>query len=330
MKIQSRSIPETLKNPSAYRGVLIYGPDESIARDYLASLSLTFTQKDPGTTIERIHANKLKSEPYLLGEALSSFSLLSSSIVVVLEDTGDNATSTIKGCMEMESCQNFLIVIAEELGPRSSLRMLFEKEKNLAAIACYEDNESASRQYIAKLLREKQITFDEECVPLIFSLTGNHRGLLFQSVEKIAMYLDPGERLTIPLTMDILFQQGEASTDDFCFAVLDQKPSIVVNALDKMLKLNKAPVSLLRSLSRYIERLIILQQLRENGKATEEAFNALRPPVFFMHKSKYEQHLSRYSLPVLLRMLGKLTREEKKLKLSPSPSLSITQLFLGK
>lgn len=330
MKIQSRAIEDTLRKHANYKAFLIYGPDTSIAEDHLKTLISLFTAKDAGVNVERLRAEKVKSEPFLLGEAVSSFSLLSDSSLIVLEDATDTLTSTIQDIVASDTCQNFLVVMAHELGPRSSLRGFFEKDQKVAAIACYEDSDQASLAYVRRLLNEQGIKFQDDAVHLLVSLTGHHRGLLQGNVSKLALYLEAGESFTLDIAKTLFTSQDESSLDDFCFQALDKNRVKLSVSLANLLSQNVQPIAIMRAVSRYTERLILLKQATLKGQNQKDAFKSgVRPPVFYMHEQKYAEHLSRFSLPTLLGILHAVTDQEEKLKRSASPSLSITRFFLS-
>ncbi len=327
MKIQARAIEDTLRKHANFRAFLIYGSDPSIGEDYLKTIIAQFTARDPGVNIEKLSGAKVKSEPYLLGEAVSSFSLLSSSSLIVLEDAGDSHTSLIQEVINSDTCQNFLVVMAHELSPRSSLRAFFEKDVKVAAIPCYEDNDRASVAYLRRLLNERHIRAQEDALTLLVSLIGHHRGLLSGGVDKIALYLGEDETLTLETVKELFISQDEFSLDEFCFLALDKNRAQLSSSLSRLISSNVQPVAILRSVSRYTERLILIKQAIAKGHAQKDAYKMVRPPVFFMHEQKYAEHLSRFSLPTLLGILYALTDHEKKLKRSASPALSISSFF---
>ncbi len=183
MKLAVNDIPGFLKSPPAgLRGVLLYGPDGGLARERAEQLckKVANNPSDPFNVIELNETHVLEDEARLADE-LSAMSLMGGRRLVKLRDAGDKSTPIIQSALAHAKGDGFLIVLADELGPRSSLRALFEKEPALAALPCYRDEGRSLEALIRSTLSAQGITFDADVLHYLGDHLGADRGITISS-----------------------------------------------------------------------------------------------------------------------------------------------------
>ena len=86
-------------------------------------------------------------------------------------------------------------------------------------------------------------------------------------------------------------------------------------------KLNSAVI--LRGLQNYLVRLIQAKTHINCGESPESAINTLRPPIFYMHKSTFLNHLKIWPLSALHKALSQSLIVEQNLKTAGAPQEAI-------
>src|SRR5690606_1597303 len=124
------------------KAVLIYGADEGQAREHAATLAKAVgaDPKDPFSFVE-ISEDQLKANPTLLHDELFAMSMMGGQRFVRLLADADGVAKTLEGIYNGKGSlpEAYLLVLAKELSARSALRNLFEAHPEMAAIACYKD-----------------------------------------------------------------------------------------------------------------------------------------------------------------------------------------------
>ena len=322
MKLTKRDIAAFMAKPSrSHRAVLFFGPDEGQVGMYRRQ-SLSALISDPGDTMAVTHltGDKVASEPSLLFEAMSAMSLLGDTPVVILDSATDKCSPVVKEALSMPECQNFLIVAAGDLAARSPLRALFEKEKNLAAFACYRDEGETLMRFLEGAFRERGIRIERDALHYLSAHMGNDRAVTIQEIEKISLFLGEEKSLSLRDAQLLVGGNDNFTLDDLCMALGSANHAALFSLADKLLMEGTHGVAILRSASRHFDRLRAAKYKMLEGKNAEDAMNALRPPVFYKYKPAFGKQVARLSEQKITRALAILQQGEIAIKSSKDPA----------
>lgn len=316
MKLNKRDMPGCLATlPKNYRAVLFYGPDEGQVALYRKQLlSILFPTPEDSMAIVPLASEKISSEPPLLYEALSSMSLLGAAPVVVVNPATDKVASAVGESLSMLECQNFLILCAGELSPRSPLRALFDKDKKLASFACYRDEGRDLVRFLEQALQAKGIRAERDAISYLSSQLGNDRSVSMQEIEKISLFLGEETYLSLRDAQALVGGNDNFSLDELCLALGNMNYAAVFSLTQKLLAEGINGVTILRAASRHFERLKEAKYKMQEGKGAEETMDALRPPVFFKAKPDFKKQLSMLSSHHILRACALLLEGEISIK----------------
>jgi DNA polymerase III subunit delta len=317
MKLAAGDIPGFLgAPPPQLRGVLLYGPDGGLIRERAEGLArkIVADPSDPFNTVELSEAALLEDEA-LLADELAAMSLMGGRRLIRLRDAGDKSASIIASALaHAAGSDSVLLVLAEELGPRSGLRALFEKETVLAALPCYKDEGRALESLIRGTLSARSIAFDADVLRYLTDHLGSDRGITMSELEKIMLYLGGEKRLTLSAVRQLVGASDDLTLDDLAQAVADGDLPALDEALPRLLAEGVAPVALLRGLVRYFQRLYALCGQMEDGASLERAIQQLRPPVFFRDVPVLKRQAPHWPRPRVTRALDLLLKAERDIK----------------
>lgn len=315
MKIAPADSARFLKNPHAScRGILVYGPDGGLVRERVNMLTALAVPSGDGFNITDIQEEKLLADPALLADELSAMSLLGGKRVVRIRAHSEKLAGIIEEAVAHTQEGNMLIVSAEELTPRSALRTAFEKSPLLAALACYKEDSRAREATIRTALSEQGIQCDGDVLRYLTEHLGNDRGVTLSELEKILVYKGDDTHLTLEEASALVGYNDDLSSDDVCQAVAGGDVAAADNALSRLLAEGAQPIMLLRSVTRYLQKLYSLRAMMEAGQTAEQAIQALRPPVFFREVPLLKKYLARWSSASLVKALGLLLETERDIK----------------
>jgi DNA polymerase III subunit delta len=286
---------------SACFSVLIYGPDYGATLN-IANRIAGKIVKDPSDPFSAtsIDNNRISQEPTVIFDEMSAISLFGDKKLIVFKnaenskETSSAIESAIKDLPESAKKSSFLIVTAGDLPPTSALRKFYESNEACAAIACYIEDEKDLSVKINRIFSSKKLRAVERGVIeyLADSCQGDSK-IIESEIEKLELYL--GETKEVKLE-DVLATTGnttEVETQDINNFICEGKPAQAQIAVKRAMDAGVAPIFIIRSLQRYIEKLHnCVNQVRDEGKSVDAVIESLRPPIFFKQKPAFRNHLN--------------------------------------
>jgi DNA polymerase III subunit delta len=321
MKLSGAAVDRFLDGPDAsVAAVLIYGPDKGLVAERCKRLgrSIVDDLSDPFSVVELTNAS-LKDDGARLGDEARAMSFGGGKRLVRLRDASDSASATVKAYLDDPAEDSMIIVDAHELGPRSSLRKLFEGHDRAAALACYAAEGRDLARSISEILTEYGVSADQDAVSMLTGSLGSDRALVRQELQKLALFVGDGGKASADDVASCLVDSGAVSLDQLAFAVGDGKSAAADAFLQKTVAEGVSEVAILRALQRHFQRLELVVSQSENGKSVSGAVAGLRPPVFFKYKERFERQARIWSGKGLQHALAVLTDAEVACKSTGTP-----------
>ncbi len=296
MKIQSKDSKSFLAKPGDYQGALVYGTDRGQVRTRVNEI-IAQLLKDPNDPFNKSELSNeaMLADPARLADELAAMSFTGDRRVIELRDVSDKVSDIIASAVEYLSPQNFLLVWADELNARSGIRALFEKQAKLASFACYKDEGAGLSQLVRDTLRGYGLKADHEVIIYLSEHLSGNRMIIVSELEKISLYYGDDTQLNVQMVRQIVGDPGEHTLDDICEAVADGNIESLCRSLDRLYDENMQPVVILRSVSRYFNRLFDIQmQQQSSGQSIDQVIKSLRPIVFFKQQPILARHAARW------------------------------------
>lgn len=332
MKLSVSDIPSFLLAPDKKcQAVLVYGPDGGLVRERVKAIAVKVVPDiaDPFNVVE-LTEEKLLADPPLLRDELAALSLMGGRRLVFLRDAGDKASGIIEEAFEGLPEGAFFIAYTDELSPRSSLRLLFEKHPRFAALPCYKDEGRSLEAVIRTTLEQYGLRANAEIMRYLAHHLGNDRGVTLSELEKLALYVGDEKELSLEAVQLLIGENTDHSMDDVCQAVAGRDPRALETALLRLSREGTPAIAILRALIRYFQRLHYLNALLENGQNADQAIASLRPPVFFKQAPLLKRQLALWKKDSVSHALQLLLETEKNAKSGAFPQETLCHhLFLS-
>lgn len=330
MKIGAREVKAFLGAPDKNcAAALFYGPDTGLGRERAQDIikQVLGEKHDPMSVLD-VNESRLLQDPAMLADELSAVSLLADKRVILVRDAGDKFTKIVEGASDLLRADVYLIVLADELGSRSSLRAWFEKAANAAAVACYHDEARDIGEIIRETFSKAGIQTSGEVVQYLVSQLGNDRYVTRQELEKIMLYVGEENHLSMEAARQLTETNRDTEMDDAINALADRNLAGLDRALTGLMNEGVAPVAYLRSLSRYFQRLYAIK-LQARFSSVDAVIDSLRPPVFWKQKPLLTKHARAWDVDSIAKALQLITSAELACKTSDLPvfAASERQLF---
>ena len=318
MKIVNRNIESFVKKPSSEAlAILVYGPDEGLVRERLDILtgSVVADIHDPFGVVTFSGNELAENSAKLMDEALS-ISMMGGRRVVRVRDASDKITSIVKDVLSsLKTGDNLILLEAKELSKRSTLRVLFEKVKNGAAVPCYVEGERDIGRVIGDSLRVAGYTISSEALAYMAGNVIGDRAVARSEVEKLIVYTGSGKKtISLDDVIACIGDSADLSLDDLSKNVASGQFAEAERILGKVLSGGIPAVTVLRNLQNYFLRLHITKSRMQNGEEMKIAIKRLRPPVFFKVEDAFKAQLTSWSLPRMEQALTLLADTEARCK----------------
>lgn len=325
MKVRAGDVDSFLRKPGAdCRAVLIYGPDAGMVRERMDSLSRGIVEDlgDPFRVAE-FPAASLRDDPARLADEAGALALTGGRRVVRVTDAGDMVTATVKSFLKDAHGDSMVVFAAGELGPRSSLRKLFETAPSAAAVACYADDAGSLRGLIAQVLGDQKITVDREAEDYLIQMLGTDRALSRRELEKLALWAGPSGRLSLGDVMNLVGDSGAASLDDIAYSALAGDFAALDEAMSTAREIGLGPVPILRAVSGLLVRVQTVRRRVDAGESADSVIKSLKPPVFFKLRPHFDALVKRWGRAGLASAFQLLLEAEASCKRTGAPAQAL-------
>lgn len=333
MKLTFREIEPFVKSPNkAARVILLYGPDSGLVRERSDILGRTVVAdlNDPFNVCV-LRAETLLSDPARLSDEANAISMMGGDRLIRIEDAADKITPLLKAYLEAPSAQALVLLIAEELGPKSTLRSLCERAKNAAALPCYVDDERSVAGLIQAAVQEARQSIDRDAVTWLAANISGDRARIRRELEKLLLYKgEEGGAISLSDAQNACGYGGAQNFDDIAYSVAGRKPEAALRAFDLLMRDGENFLTILRVLQNHFRRLHMVRANIDAGQGMEEVLSKLHPPIFFKYKDAFTAQVRAWSLPALGQVLSRLAELEAQCKTTGAPAETLcAQAILG-
>ncbi len=315
-KLDARRVAAFLADPGATKVVLLHGDDHGLVRER-AEMLVKLVSQGEALRVAELGAEAARDPGSLAGEA-AMMPMLGGRMLVRVRDATDSFAKAAAAALKGRG-PGLVLLEAGELKPnKTGLRGVLENAEDAVVIACYRERGADLRRTIgAVLVDELGASVEPAALEWLTERQGEDRMLLRRELEKLALYVGAGARVT---PEDCLACIAEGSASDLEEALLHAMAGDTLRAdaaLDAAFAEGANAVQVVRSALRHVQRL---QQA-----ALEGGVEGLRPPIFFRHKPMVERALARWSQPALEAVGAALLEAERRTKTTGLPSATVAR-----
>jgi DNA polymerase-3 subunit delta len=294
MKLDRSQVERFLKQPdSRFAAVLIYGPDSGMVRERGSQLTRAVASSlDDPFRVAEFAADQIKSDPVRLTDEAQAIGMMGGRRVVRVSGAGDSLSDACEGLLEQHrsSVDSLVIIEAEDIASRSSLRKLFEACPHAAVIACYHDEAASLASLVQEQIRQGGYTISRDALDYLAQSLGGDRGVTRSEVDKLLLYKgEDKSEISLADAMTCIGDRAAFALDDLIDAVCSGD----LKALDRQFDRNiieLPPIVMLRRMATHFLRLHpMLDRLRQ-GEKIDQVFASQRPPVPWPARQRLERH----------------------------------------
>lgn len=314
--------------PADMRAILYYGPDSGMVRERAlnSARAVATDLSDPFSVVE-FGAEALRDDPARLADEAAAMSLAGGRRLVRLRNADDGAATAMENALSL-SWDALVIVEAGQLGPRSKLRLLFEKAGDAAAVGCFLDEGTGLAQLIRQSIEKAGFSADRDVIDWIAANLGSDRMVTRSELEKLALYASGKTEISMEDARAIIGDSAAVTVDDVVEASVGGNIGALAVAFARARYEGVEPVRIIRSGLRHLSRLEVAAAAVARGSSPEQAIKNLRPPVFFKQQQAFADQLRRWRSDLLARGRAELIRAEIECKSTDLPADAICERTL--
>ncbi len=321
MKLTWKQSDPFLKSPDPKaRVILIYGPDNGLMRERSQIIGKTIVDNldDPFNAIS-LTADIIHDDPARLNDEAMALSMMGGARLIKIEDGSDKLTTIIKSYLEDPSPDNLILIEADALETRSTLRQLCEKSKNAAALPCYVEDERGVSNLIRETLSNAGYFINADAVHLLAANVMGDRSRVRGEIEKLMLYMGEEKNITTEHVHQSVGNIADADLDDLVYALGSGNTKKAIESYNRLIGEGVADIAILRSMQNHFRRLHYTQSVMQSGQSLDQAIKTLSPPLFFKVEPAFKSQVTKWRGKKLDTILLKLTELEAQSKRTATP-----------
>ncbi len=307
MILKSFEIENNIKRINNYKFILIYGENIGL-KEALKEKIINLNNK--ADVINLYQEDITKTKGILLSE-VKNISLFSEEKIIIINQANEKLFTEIEELLNSEE-KIKVILIGDLFDKKSKLRNLFEKNKHLAIVPCYNDTDLTLR----KLIQNKLIGFknlNSHTINLILNHSNLNRKTILNNIEKINTFFD--NKILEEYSLEVLLNsdRNEIFENIRDAALLGDKTKL--NSLFGYFSFSNEDTFLYLNMINYrLTKLLDIHKQNAIIQNIDETINKIRPPIFWKDKPVYKNLLKRWDKTRVLDALRYLGKIEKELK----------------
>lgn len=322
MIYKQAQIETYLKKPDdSIKAFLLYGQNEGLVDEYTKKLVQIVAKDlyDP-FAVAYLNWDEIKSDVGVLSAEYNSQSLMGDRRAVVVKEADNNLTKPLSEILENSKSNTLLIICGgASLNNKSALVLFANNEKNIAAVACYEDRDENVASAARALLLERGITYTNEAFMLLCARLSNDRKFNVNEIEKLITYVGSKKHFEADDVRAVVFDQAVSGLDDLCFYVFSGVKIKATNSLNYLLNEGVEEVQITRALIKHTLRLLEAKAIMESRTSALEAIKKVLPRNLFYRYEMGANQLARWTRERLFDVLELLYKTEKDCKTTNIP-----------
>ena len=303
MILKSYVVEQNVEILRDYTATLIYGENNGIKDDVKEEIK---KQNKDAEIINFFEGDVLKSN--FLYESAAYQSLFTKKKILLIHEVTDRIFDQIVECLRIENKDIQIYILAGNLEKKSKLRSFFEKDKKLAIIPCYEDNERTLSNYISKeMVGYKGLT--GEIINLIIDNSSMNRKIIKSEIIKIKHFFDQ-KKIKTNQILEILNIKSDSKFDKIRDNALLGEKKIINKLLSETEILREEAFLYLNSLNYRILKIQEILEICNHNNNYEEALEELKPPIFWKDKPIIIQQVKKWNLTNIEKVINKIYETE--------------------
>ena len=308
MILKSYIIEKNENTLDDYKSILIYGENQGLRED----LKNIIKKKNTDSEIINLFQDEITNNKNILFDETNNISLFSAKKIIFIHEATDKIFNQIEEILAKPINDLKIIILASMLEKKSKLRSVYEKEKKLAAVPCYLDNEITLSFYINKQLKNIK-GVNQEIINLLINNSNSDRKTISNEIKKIVSY-GSKKKINYEAVQELINIKSDTDFSKIRDASLTGDKKKVNQLLSEVEFRNEDIFMYLYSLNTRVLKLYEIHNINKDVRDIELSIETLKMKIFWKDKPIFINQLKKWDIEKLQKILLKIGNIEQSLK----------------
>ena len=310
-----------LKNKKYF---LLYGKNEGLIEE---TINETLKPNLP-ENVYNYEEKEILEDISSFKENLVNKSFFESEKLIIIKRATDKLFGLVEELIDRNIQDISMIFISSLLDKKSKIRNFFEKSKNTACIAFYEDNIQTLSLVAQKFLRERKINISQQDLNILAEKAKGDRINLKNELQKIVNFSLERKSIGINEILKLTNLSENYDLSELVDSCLSKNKKKINKILNENNFSQEDCVLILRILLSKLKRLLKLYLDPDIKTNVEKALNSYKPPIFWKDKEIIKQQIKILNFEKTKELVSKTGEIELIIKKNPSISINVTTDFI--
>ena len=327
MLIKSYEISK--KNLNSLNFFLIYAENIGLKQDIEKSV-LELKEKKNGKykQLEFEEEEIIKNQNNFFNLIFSG-SLFDEKKVIFINRTTDKLFNLISEISKKDVEDILIFFKADLLEKKSKIRKLFEKDKNLVCVACYQDSNFDLIKIINDEIKQTKIKLSTESINLLIERASGDRNNLKNEINKLKSFALNKQVISYDQVKELTNMARNYQNDYIVNICLNGDKKRLNKTLGENNYLLDNFFILLKIFSKKIHRLLKIKIINRSETNIDQIFNQIRPPIFWKEKEDVKKQVGLWNEKKIDLVIKKINEIELNCKKNHELATNITLDFLS-
>lgn len=303
--------------PPSLVAVLFFGTDPGLVVERAQQIAQYFAKREtPAGEVIRIDESELDDDAGRVITELQTRPMFSGRQIVRVTAGRKINAAYLKTVLAEAPFEGFLVVESGNLKPDDTLRALFEKDAQTAAVACYPDTAADIESLITEVMSAHHLKIDHEARGLLQARLGADRALSRAEIEKLALYAADKGEVTADDVDAIVGDAADLALERIAEYAAGGQAKRAVSDYGRAIASGESAQAIILIMQRYFLKLHRVRSEVDGGRSLDEALRSLRPPLHFRQKGEFSQQVRQWRRGALDAALQRIGETAKAARLS--------------
>ena len=263
-----------------YNFYLFYGENEGLKEEIINNLF----EKNYTNKIYRYEEKEILEKKNDFFNTVLTKSFFDDKKLIIINRATDKIKEITEELIQKKPQDIQFVLNAKNLEKKSTLRKLFEKDKQIICSPFYEDNSQTLNSIISLFFRNKKIPISQQLINILIERSRGDRKNLNNELAKIENFSLNKKNINLEQVIrltNLADNYGASELIDHCLAKNARKTISILNENNYS---DEDNVIIIRTLLVKLKRLIKIHESVSEKNNIETAISLFKPPIFWKDK----------------------------------------------
>ena len=307
-----------------YKFYLFYGDNEGLKEETIKNLF----EENYQDKIHRYEEKEILDNINDFFNSVLTKSFFDNEKLIIINRTTDRVREVIEELIKKNPEDISIILNSKNLEKKSTLRKFFEKEKTIACVPFYEDNNQTLNSIINLFFRSKKIPISQQLINVLIERSRGDRKNLNNELKKIECFSLNKKSLNLEDIFKLTNLADNYSASELIDNSLAKNTRKTIVILNENNYSDEDNIIIIRTLLAKLKRLLKIYELVDQKNNIEQAVSICKPPIFWKDKPLVIQQIKSWKKDHLKNLIYKTNEIELLIKKNTTIAKNILSDFM--